>query len=368
MFRTYKLTIACLKMFLRSRQALFFSLFMPMLILFIFGSIEFDKPSKIRVGVARRGSSPLADRFVKELGSLEMVSVEAGSLEWELGELKRGNRTAVIDASGDVEGGSAAASEPAGRVVPVYVNGGRPMESQIALSILNRFADRASLAAAQAPMLFTFQPETLQVHNARYIEFLLPGIMAMSIMQMSVFSVAFVFTRWKEQGILKRLTVTPVRPIEFVTANILTRLLMAVVQASIFVAVGVGVFHVHVAGPWWLLAVSIVLGSLMFLGLGFTISGLSKNTESVPVLSNLLVFPMLFTGNVFFSISNMPAWLAAVAKFLPLTFVSNAVRGVITEGAGVMEIKWDLLGMAVWGALLITTATLTFRFQDKEGG
>src|SRR6185503_14498971 len=110
------------------------------------------------------------------------------------------------------------------------------------------------------------------------------------------------------------------RPFEFVTANILTRLLMALAQAAIFVALGVLAYNVHVAGAWWLLTLSVILGSLMFLGLGFTISGLSKNTESVPVLSNILVFPMMFLGGVFFSVSNMPVWLQHVAKYLPLTF------------------------------------------------
>jgi ABC-2 type transport system permease protein len=140
-----------------------------------------------------------------------------------------------------------------------------------------------------------------------------------------------------------------------------------VAQAAIFVAFGILIYHVHVAGPYWLLAVCVILGALMFLGLGFTISGFAKSIETVPVLANIIVFPMLFLGNVFFPISGMPAWLQATAAYLPLTYFASAMRGVMADGAGPLAIRHELLGMIAWAALLITLATLTFRFQEKEG-
>lgn len=363
MYCTVTLTIASLKMFLRNRQALFFSLFMPMMILFIFGSIDFDKPSRMRIGLVTHSPSPETAQFVKNLGSIDALTIDSGKLEPELDELKGGNRTAVLDVPDDLVSAGNNADAPQ---LTVYVNAGRPMEGQTALSFLNQLADHMSLAAAHAPAVFTIREQAVNAHNSRYIEFLLPGIMAMAIMQMSVFSVAFVFTRYKEVGILKRLLATPMRPAQFVTANIITRLIMASAQASIFVILGVFYFRIHVFGAFWLLAVCILLGSLMFLGLGFTISGLCKDVESVPALSNILVFPMLFVGNVFFSVSNMPVWLRSVAGLLPLTYFSSALRGVMTDGAGPMDIKGDLIGMTVWAIVLISLAVQTFSFQDKE--
>ncbi|HEV7449627.1 MAG TPA: ABC transporter permease, partial [Candidatus Paceibacterota bacterium] len=87
---------------------------------------------------------------------------------------------------------------------------------------------------------------------------------------------------------------------------------------------------------------------------------------SVPVFANLVVFPMMFLGGTFFAVSNMPAWLQFIAKLLPLTFFSDAVRQVMTTGATFLDIKWDLLGMAVWAVVLITLATVTFSFQEKD--
>jgi ABC-type multidrug transport system permease subunit len=97
------------------------------------------------------------------------------------------------------------------------------------------------------------------------------------------------------------------------------------------------------------------------------LSGLSKSIETVPLLANIVVFPMLFLGNVFFAGSSMPPWLRAFADYLPLTFFSGALRGVTTDGLGIADIKHDLIGMAVWAVILISLATNAFRFQDKEG-
>jgi ABC-2 type transport system permease protein len=185
-------------------------------------------------------------------------------------------------------------------------------------------------------------------------------------MQMSVFSVSFVFTQYKEKGVLKRLLATPMKPIQFVAANAITRLMVSVVQAFIFIGAGLLLFHVHIIGSYFLILLCVVLGALMFLGLGFSISGLAKTTDSVPAIGNLVVFPMLFLGGTFFAISNMPPWLQAIAKFLPLTYFSGALRDVMTKGAGLLDIKGDLFAMVIWSIILITLATITFRFQEKE--
>ena len=362
MYCTYTLTVASMKMFLRNRQALFFSLFMPVTILFIFGSIDFDSPPKLKIGLVVHAPSPQTAEIVERLRSAEVLTTDVGTLDAELAELEHGNRTAVLDIPDNL---FAAGSEADQKQIEVYLNAGRPMEGKMAVSMLNQFADRAMLSAMQVPPLFKIKEE-VNARNLRYIDFLLPGVIAMSIMQMSVFSVAFVFARYKEQGILKRLLATPMLPYQFVTANIITRLCMAVSQAFLFIVLGVAYFHVPIAGPYWLLAVCVVLGSLMFLGLGFTILGLSKNIETVPVLANIVVFPMLFLGNVFFAAANMPAWLRSISDYLPLTFLASGLRGVMTDGAGPLEIQRDLIGMVLWAAVLVALAIATFRFQERE--
>jgi ABC-2 type transport system permease protein len=215
--------------------------------------------------------------------------------------------------------------------------------------------------------LVTLSVDEINAHNLKYIDFLLPGLIALSVMQLAVFSVAFVFVDFKEKGILKRVLATPVKPYQFVTANIITRLLVAVVQALFFILVGVIFFKVHVIGSYLYILVTVILGALMFLGLGFTISGLSKTTESVPALANLVVFPMLFLGGTFFPIDSMPTWLQYISKVLPLTYFSTALRDIMTKGAGFKDIYINILIMLVWSLVLVTLAVMTFSFEEKRG-
>ena len=358
------LTIASMKMFLRSRQALFFSLFTPLIIMFIFGSVGFDKPQQMGVGLVTHNPNTFTQVFVDQIKKVSSFSVEEGNLDEEKAKLAAGKLTMVLDIPDDLMGlrmpGSAAPS------LTAYVNGGQPMTVDSAMYALNQLVDKTTLAVTHTSEIFTVKQQSVSSHNLRYIEFLLPGLIALSVMQMSVFSVAFVFAQYKEKGVLKRLLATPMQPHQFVAANVITRLFVAVGQAIIFIIVGLWIFKVHLAGSFALVILCVVLGAIMFLGLGFTVSGLAKTVDAVPVIANLVVFPMFFLGNIFFSSSNMPPWLETISNLLPLSYFATALRDVMTKDAGFMDIKWKLLAMAIWGAALVTVATMTFSFVDKE--
>jgi ABC-2 type transport system permease protein len=208
--------------------------------------------------------------------------------------------------------------------------------------------------------------QEINSNHLKYVDFLLPGLIALSLMQMSVFSTAFVFTNYKEKGVLKRLIATPMRPITFVTANVFTRLIVSFLQTAVFVIVGVTFLKAHVIGSYWLVALCASIGSVMFLGLGFTISGIAKTTESVPAAANLIVFPMLFLGGTFFPLSSFPPWLGHIAKYLPLTFLSDSLRQVMTKAAGIGDIKFDLIWMLIWSVILVGTANWAFSFEEKR--
>jgi ABC-2 type transport system permease protein len=365
MYTTYQLTIASIKMFVRNRQALFFTLFMPLMIMLIFGFIGFDKPPKIDVGLVVHDPSPATAQFVDQIRNFPTFTIHEGALEEEQKLMNEGNLAVILDIPDYLV---PTTPQPAAerQSIIAYENAGQAGQAQAVTSILNQFIYKVTIDSAHAQLPFDIAEKPVNVHNLHYIEFLLPGLIALSIMQMSVFSVAFVFTQYKEKGVLKRLLATPMKPIQFVAANAITRLLVSVLQAAIFIIVGILLFHAHIIGSYWLLLLCVVLGTLMFLGLGFTISGLAKTVESVPAIANLVVFPMLFLGGTFFAISNMPPWLQAFAKFLPLTYFSTALRDVMTKGAGFTDIMWNLFAMVMWSAILITLATITFRFQERE--
>lgn len=359
MYTTFQLTLASLKMFVRSRQALFFTLFMPFFIMIIFGYIGFDKPAKIDVGLVAQTPNAQTAQFIEQVKQFPNLTIHEGTLDDEQAALDKGDLSLILDFPDTAVG-------PGSKPIVAYVNAGKAGEAQTVISILNQFISSATIQSADVAPLATVESREVNAHNLRYIEFLLPGLIALSVMQMSVFSVAFLFTQYKEKGVLKRLLATPMRPFQFVAANAITRLIVSVAQAFIFIGAGLLLFHITVVGSWLLILLCVVLGALMFLGLGFSISGVAKTVDTVPALANLIVFPMLFLGGTFFPISNMPLWLQAVAKYLPLTFFSTGLRDVMTKGAGFTAIWQNVAAMAVWTVILIGLATYTFRFQERE--
>lgn len=359
------LTTASLKMFFRNRQALFFTFFSPLMIMVVFGLIGLDKVSKTDVGVSLSGPPTAATQaFVDALKQVPSFAVHEGTESDLRAQIQNDKLSAVFLIPADLIPDNGQFSNP--HAVTVLTNSGQAQAAGVSAQIMNQVLDNTALRISHGENLFRLDVQEINSNHLKYVDFLLPGLIALSLMQMSIFSVAFVFTNYKEKGVLKRLIATPMRPIAFVTANVFTRVIVSFLQTAVFVVVGITFLHAHVIGSYWLVALVAILGSIMFLGLGFTISGVAKTQESVPAFANLIAFPMLFLGGTFFPISSFPPWLGHVAKYLPLSFLSDGLRQVMTKDAGFLDIKMDLLWMLIWGIIFIATSNWAFSFEEKR--
>ncbi len=360
------LTKSAIKMFVRNRQALFFTLIMPFIFVGIFGLIGFDKVPTIDLGVVTSHPTASTTQFINSLKKIDALKIHQGTESSERAALKKGDRALVMIVPDNLFPDPAAKTPPATQTVRLLQNIAQAQQAGTAQTIITQIFDTTSLKLAHAPDYFKLQVESINAKKVKYIDFLLPGIVAMSIMQMAVFSVAFVFTDYKEKGILKRLLATPMKPQQFVTAQVITRLLVALFQTFALLLVGILVFHSHVYGAWWLIFLIAFLGGIMFLGLGFTISGLAKTVDAVPAIANLIIFPMLFLSGVFFPTSTMPVWLQHIVKYFPLAPFANAMREVVANGAGISAISHDLYWILGWAVVLIVLANITFGFEEKR--
>lgn len=361
---TRTLTVSAIRMFVRNRQALFFTLFMPTIIMTIFGLIGFDQVPKSDVGIVTGNPTAATQQFVEQLKQVPAFAVKQGTESEERDALNKGDRAVVLIIPDNLI--PSGPGKPATQTITVLKNVGQEQQAATAVSIMSQILDKTTLTISQAPELFKLDVQSVNSRNVRYIDFLLPGIVALSIMQMAVFSVAFVFVDYKEKGILKRLLATPMKPYQFVTANVITRLIVAIAQSAILIAIGIIAFKSHVIGSYFLVLLAVILGAVMFLGLGFTISGIAKTVEAVPAIANLIVFPMLFLGGTFFPINTMPDWLQGIVKYLPLTHLSHALREVMANGSGFSAIRTDIFWMLGWSVVLIVLAVFTFRFEEKR--
>ncbi len=360
------LTWSSIKMFFRNKQALFFTFVSPLMIMIIFGLIGLDRVRKTDIGIVLSAPSTAGtQQFVDQLKQIPSFNIHEG-IESDLrSQIGNDKLSAVFLIPFDFIPANPTELSST-RTVKVLTNSGDAQNAGIAVSIMNGILDKTALGITHGSDLFKLEQEEINSNHLKYVDFLLPGLIAMSMMQMSVFSVAFVFTNYKEKGVLRRLIATPMRPISFVGANVVTRLLVSFLQTAVFLVVGITFLKAHVIGSYWLLALTVIVGSVMFLGLGFTISGIAKTQESVPAFANLIAFPMLFLGGTFFPISSFPDWLQPIAKYLPLSFLSGAMRDIMTKGAGIKTILPNLLWMTAWAVVLIIAANWAFSFEEKR--
>jgi ABC-2 type transport system permease protein len=307
------------------------------------------------VGVVNEAGSS-AEGLLAALREVQTLSLSEGTRESELAELARGERAAVAVIPPSYRAGSTTS-------LTVYTNDGKPQESQLAALVLQQVFDEMAFAQNPPATRVTVTTKAVKARNLTYIDFLIPGILAMSIMQTGIFGVAFGFVSLKKRGILRRLWVTPINPNDFIIAQVLTRLIVLMVQIVIMVGVGILFFNLHFIGSLLDMFIVGLLGGVVFLAIGFALAGISRSEDQVAPLANVITLPMLLLSGVFFSRSNFPGFIHTITDYFPLTYLADGMRSIAIDGASLASISVQLIGLGVWCAVSVFLAVKMFRWE-----
>jgi ABC-2 type transport system permease protein len=366
------LLVASLKMFYRNKHSIFWTLLLPVIILGVFALLNLGGGVTAQLGVVDTAQSPgdsqssLPNRFMTLLQQSNLVSVHTGgSLADERAALAGGDRDAllVIEPGGITQRGTELVGGPPR--LSLTLNGARPREAEAArLAVSDAATTASAVFGITPPPLWPVAVST--VNNGRhqgYTDFLIPGIIALSVMQTGLFTVLYTFVHLRQRGILRRLNATPLRAADFLAAQVGTRLILAAAQTLILVLIALLVFRVHIYGNvGWILLLAVV-GAAVFLALGFAISGSTGSMESAAPIANLIGLPMIVLSGVFFSRGGMPGWLHGITDLLPLTYLVDGLRHLSYDGWGLLDVRTDLLGLGVWLLLSGALAVRLFRWE-----
>lgn len=347
---------ANLKMVARNRQALFWNLAFPGLFIIIFGTIfGNDTGVNFTVGVAGDTSSTLYQETVAAMNSADDVfTVKTGTEADELDKLKDGDRDVVlIFGPQPADGGF-----PSVQISYDQTNG---PNAQIAVSTVRQIL--LSVAQGENPVPITEQ--AVAGEDIDYIDFLVPGILAMALMNSGVIGLSTSFVTYRERGILRRIKVTPFQLSSFVLARIVSQLLVALAQSLILVGMAKIIFDLKIVGSPLVIGLAVLLGALAFLSIGFAISGFARNAETAASYANLITFPMLFLSGVFFDLDSAPDWMRPITRVLPLRYLVDALREPMTRGSGLGAIWVDLLVLAGTFVVGMTIAVRFFRWEAR---
>jgi ABC transporter DrrB family efflux protein len=201
----------------------------------------------------------------------------------------------------------------------------------------------------------------LALPGGRYIDFLIPGLIAMSLLTTSLFGTGMVIVTNRREQLLKRFLVTPVRTGQYILSHILGRyMIMALELATVFLA-GYLIFGFRVYGSVVLFVILCMIGTGAFTAMAMMFGARSKNAGAYNGMINLVALPMTLLSGIFFSRNHFPAWLQSLTDYLPLSALVDGLRSIALEGAPLRDLSFPL---SVLGAYLLMASFLTrLRFR-----
>ncbi len=216
-----------------------------------------------------------------------------------------------------------------------------------------------------AGRLSPLKTETTQSSEpgARYIDFLIPGLLGMNLMNSGMWGVGFAVVDMRQRKLLKRFIASPMRRTDFLLALGSSRLVLMLIEVGLLLGFGVLAFHMKVEGSFLAILLVGALGAISFGGVGLLTASRAQKIESVSGLINLVMMPMWIFSGVFFSYERFPKIVLPFIKALPLTALNDALRAIILQGASLSSQWMQLAILALWGGISFLIALKWFRWS-----
>ena len=359
------LTVANIKSLRRDRAALFWTVFFPIMFVFLFGWIFGGaSDSKVKVGYVDLDNTTASAGLQQAFTGVTLLDLRVGSLDDEKAAMQHGDVSAVIVIPKGLQDAIVAAKSGAKSSIALQVYGdpSQSQTSQVVQGVVAQIANGFNLAAQGGTSILTIEQLTLQSTSISAVTYLVPSILAMALMQLGVFA-AIPLVQQREKGILKRIGATPLARWKLVGSNVLLRLMIAVLDAVLIVGIGIVMFNVKITGnPIEAMGI-VLLGSAAFLSIGFMLASFLKTEEQATGVVQIVQMPMMFLSGIFFSFDFLPGFLQTIARLLPLTYLGDALRQVMVNGTQVAPLGIDVAILAGWLVVCLTIAGRMFRWE-----
>ena len=236
---------------------------------------------------------------------------------------------------------------------------------QLLRPVLEGLLNGVSAAVGQQRQIIGLKTESIQARELRTIDYLLPGILALSIMQLGLFATAQPLVALRVQGVLKRLSATPLPRTTLLTAYIAFRLTIALFQTALTVLIGRYAFKVAMVGSWWQFGAWIFLGTLVFLSIGFFMAAVSKNEESCIAMGNIINLPMILLSGVFFPVNHLSRVFDFIIPLVPLNYLGDALRQTMVEAPPIHSALTNGLVLGAWVLVMTGLAVRFFSWESR---
>lgn len=351
--------------FFRDRLSIFFGVLFPLIFLFVFGGI-FGKSNgaSFHVALINDSKSPVAAQFVESLKDQKSIKADVNqySLDDATQKMVRSQLDAAIILPKDFGVVVDGQQLPSGQAKVLYTQN-NAQAGQTLSAILGGVFQGMNQRLTGAAEPFTVKGEQVNKNSLTQFDYTFAGLLGFSLLGIGIFGPINVFPELKKQGILRRLSTTPLRVWQYFTSTAISQCFIGLISIAVMFAVAATVFELSVVGNVFVLAAFIVFGIVQILGIGLAIGGWAKNERQAAPLSNIIVFPMMFLSGTFFPRFLMPQFLQTVSNYLPLTPVIDGIRYIVNEGYGFAQLGPQLALMAAWTVVVYFIAFRVFRWE-----
>jgi ABC-type multidrug transport system permease subunit len=334
----YQLTMVRFRLFLREPEAIFWIFFFPILLAVGLGIAFRNRPADVlQVGAT---TAQLTQALAADKGLTAEILTEA-------------------------DGTHALAT---GRILLMAIQ--RPDGVAYKYDDTNPDARTARLLADRAIQTAAGRRDAVQAGNelvhetgARYIDFVVPGLLGMNLMGSAMWGLGFAIVEARQKKLLKRLVASPMPKWQYLASYLLSRLTMLIIEVTFFLGFARVAFGVPFRGSLWQLCLLCLLTSLAFSALGLLVSSRAKTMEAVSGLMNLVMLPMWILSGIFFSASRFPAVIQPLVRALPLTAAIEAMRGNMLQGISLAHMTAQLGILVAWFVVPFAVSLRIFRWR-----
>ncbi len=353
---TLALAKASFRSIMRSPSAVVFTLAFPLIFILVFGFLG-GGGTKLDVAIAP--GSDLNNPIISSLEKMPIIRLtKNGESSQILKGLEKGDYDAIIKIDKNLDG------QPA-YITNVKYTSASLDKGNIFKSVLNELSYKLNTMNIK-PTVTEIRASSVDGRLHRTIDFILPGQLGFSLLSTGVFGTAFVFFSLRQNLVIKRFFATPVRRSSIVIGEGIARIGFALIGALFIIIIGhFGFKFTLINGVTTVVNILILafMGVVVFMGFGFVVSGLAKSESTIPPISNIITLPQFLLSGTFFSIDAFPTWLQPISRALPLTYLNDAMRKVAFEGAGLWDVKHQMLIILIWGIGIYAVAVKTFKWE-----
>ncbi len=370
--------VVSIKTFSREKSVMFFTIAFPIILILVFGTIFLNQDNlSFGLHVQDLDQTNSSAQLVKNLdfnGKIKITTVDPAINAMQYAKDKKVNLVLVIPSGYEralarrlgLVGGipNAAFRDPNASVTVTYIYDASASSTSTKIEILRAgFALVNQGMSGQAPFIRAAEASML-TKKYRFIEFFVPGIIAMSVMTSSLSGAVNMNAELRQKGVIRKLSTTPITRTDWILSNILYQFVLAVISTAAILVVSYAVFSVRLQINAWLF-VFIVLEVFAFGGIGMILTRVANEAESAAAAANFIMFPMMFLAGSFFPLEMMPGFLQTIARVLPLYYVNEGLRASMVSVDNTAALRYAAM-IGVFAAVVFVLGTTTTKWEEGK--